>query len=54
MSPEKKKIINGYLVEEYWWAGKLVVYIDHHATEETYDEACNRLETETAPNGGEG
>lgn len=43
MSPERRKWIDNKLVEEYYWAGKMVVYIDHHATKETFEQACERL-----------
>lgn len=46
MSPDRKIVIGGKLVEEYYWAGKMVVYIDHYATEETYEEAVARLGNE--------
>lgn len=46
MTPSKTKTINGQLVEEFWWAGKYVVYIDHHATEETFNQAVARLTAE--------
>ena len=39
MMPERKTWVDGKLVEEYYWSGKLVVYVDHHAVEQTYDEA---------------
>lgn len=45
MAPDRKKIIEGTLVEEYYWAGKVVVYLDHSLTTETFDEACKRLAT---------
>jgi hypothetical protein len=31
MTPERKCKVTDKLVEEYYWAGKMVVYIDHHA-----------------------
>jgi len=43
MSPERKKIVNGKKVEEYYWAGKKVVYVDNHGVEMTFDEACNAI-----------
>jgi len=43
MTPERKEIIGSHKVEEYYWAGKKVVYIDNKATEETFDEARERL-----------
>lgn len=43
MSPERRKEINGIKVEEYYWSGKMVVYIDNHKTGESFDQACERL-----------
>ena len=49
MTPERKhRAANGALVEEYYWGGKLVVYIDHHATEQTYSEACAFVDSQAA------
>ena len=46
MSPEKRKRIGGHTVEKYYWAGKYPVYVDNHFTEETFEQACDRLELE--------
>ena len=46
MTPNKRKTVNGKLVEEYYWSRQLVVYIDHYPTEESYDEAISRLSKE--------
>jgi hypothetical protein len=43
MDPERKKTINGHEVCEFYWAGKMVVYINHHLTPETFPAACERL-----------
>lgn len=44
MSPERKAIIGEHKVEEYYWAGKMVVYVDNHLVNtETFDEACRRV-----------
>lgn len=48
MTPERKKTIDGTKVEEFYWAGKMVVYIDNQRTDESYDAACKRLEAEAA------
>lgn len=47
MSPERSKIINGRKVEEYYWSRRYPVYVDHQLVEETFDQACERLERET-------
>ncbi len=44
MSPERKCTVNGKLIEEYYWGGKMVVYVDHHAVEVTYAEAVEAVE----------
>lgn len=43
MRPDDKMIINGHKVEEYYWAGRKVVYINNRLTEKTFDEACGYL-----------
>lgn len=49
MSPDRKhRATNGVLVEEYYWAGKLAVYIDHHCTTQTYSEACAGVDAKAA------
>lgn len=50
MSPERKTIIDDRKVEEFYWAGKLVVYIDNRLTDETYEAACKRLNLEAGQN----
>ena len=46
MRPDDKMIINGHKVEEYYWAGKKVVYINNRLTEKTFDDACKDLRKE--------
>lgn len=49
MRPDKKKIINGKKVEQYYWAGKNVVYIDNYLQKgQTFEEVCADLEEEGA------
>ena len=43
MTPERKEMIGGHKVEEYYWNGKMVVYVDNKKTEETFAESCKRL-----------
>lgn len=43
MSPTRKETVNGRTVAEYWWAGKLVVYVGHHAVFDEYDSVCSKL-----------
>jgi hypothetical protein len=45
MRPEKKRIVNGHKVEQYYWAREYPVYVDNHLVEtgESFDEVCKRL-----------
>lgn len=43
MTPEKKKVINGRTVEQYYWAGEWVTYVDGHLVPETFDEAVDKI-----------
>jgi len=44
MSPERREMINGVKVEEYYWNGKMVVYVDNRANDDqTFDEVCGEL-----------
>ena len=38
MQPDKKKTVNGHKVEQFYWAGKNVVYIDNRLTSKKYNE----------------
>ena len=40
MQPERTKNIGQYTVEEFYWNGKMVVYIDNKTTKETFELAC--------------
>lgn len=42
MEPKRKKTIREVLIEEYYWNGKLIVYVDHHITDETFEQACEK------------
>jgi hypothetical protein len=42
MSPERKTTINGYLIEEYDWAGSFPVYVNHKLYNGTYKEAVEQ------------
>ena len=44
MTPERKQIINGREIREYYWAGKMVVYFDNRAYEGTYEQAIQEAE----------
>ncbi len=38
MSPDKVKTLRGHKVEQFYWAGRNVVYIDNRLTDWKYDE----------------
>jgi len=44
MTPEKKKVINGHKIEEFYWAGRYVVYIDNHLFEGSFDKAVKSVQ----------
>ena len=39
MIPERSITVNGHLIEEFYWAGEMVVYIDHKLISLSYDNA---------------
>lgn len=43
MSPERKCIINGQLIEEYYWGGKWVVYVDNQSVKTTYEQTIEDI-----------
>ena len=45
MRTERKRNINGNIVEEFRWGGTLVVYVNNLAYEETFEQACNVVKT---------
>jgi hypothetical protein len=49
MTPDRKEIVDGKKVEEYYWGGKMVVYIDNHFTEMTFEEAVEDLRCSCNP-----
>jgi len=38
MEPERKCVINGKTIEEIYWAGKYICYVDNHLSKLTYEE----------------
>jgi hypothetical protein len=40
MSPDKKEIIDGKKVEEYYWAGRYVVYVNNCAVKGNFKDTC--------------
>ena len=45
MSPNKRETVNGCKIEQYYWSGKNVVYIDNQAFDGTFDEAIEHVST---------
>ncbi len=43
MNARQITTINNHIVEEFYWNGKNVTYIDGHAADETYSHAVDRL-----------
>lgn len=43
MIPERKKKVQGKLVEEYIWNGDYKVYVDHVRVDLTFSEACESI-----------
>jgi len=41
MKPKRKAMICGTIIEEYYWIGKMVVYIDYKKFDGTYEEAVS-------------
>lgn len=39
MSPDRKTMINGHKIEEFWWAGSFCCYVDNMLSEWDYDKA---------------
>ena len=40
MTPERSTTIEGKLIEEFYWNGVLVVYVDHRRTHLPFETAC--------------
>lgn len=49
MSPDRKKIIGNVKIEEYYWAGKIVVYVDNHLSDLSFEDACRAAELAESP-----
>jgi len=43
MQPERKEFIGDRKVEEYYWSGKFVVYVDSHRVDMPFDKARQAL-----------
>jgi hypothetical protein len=43
VSPDKKEFINGKKVEEYYWAGRQVVYVNNCAVKSNFKDTCDAI-----------
>ncbi len=43
MKPERTKRIGGFVIEEFYWAGKFKVYVNDELTRDTFEAACNHI-----------
>jgi len=41
MLPEKQMKIGNFLIQQYYWNGRLVIYVNHHKTPLTWNEAID-------------
>ncbi len=46
MIPERTKRVAGKKVEEFYWAGALVVYVDNRADNRSFDDITEESEGE--------
>lgn len=44
MEAERKRIVKGHKVEEFYWNGRMVVYVDNCGTPGTFEDICALLE----------
>lgn len=52
MDPSQTKTINGVLIQQYYWNGRYVVYVDHRLVDRSFADACADAEA-SARKGGE-
>lgn len=51
MSPIRKKIINGKLIEEFYWEGRVVCYVDNKKYYSSFEEAIDEFANNTSDKG---
>ena len=49
MEPDRKSLIKGYKIEEFYWNGRQVVYVNNRLTDLLFDEACDVAAKEESP-----
>lgn len=48
MNPSRVKVINKHLIEEYYWAGDYVCYVDHVLqTGKSFDQVVSEYESKS-------
>lgn len=47
MKSERQESINGKLIQEFYWNGKRVVYVDHQLFIGSYEEALEKARKES-------
>lgn len=53
MSPNRKKQVGSKIIEEYWWAGGYVVYVNNRFVEGTFEQITTKLINELKKRKGE-
>lgn len=51
MTPARQTKIKGVKVEEFYWAGEMVVYVGNHLVERPYDEVVTEVRNNLEPLG---
>jgi len=41
MTPQRKETVNGHLIEEFYWNGRSVIYIENHKFHGCFDDAIS-------------
>lgn len=44
MTPDRVKKVGKHIIEEFYWAGKMVVYVDNRLTQQSFESACKSHE----------
>jgi hypothetical protein len=46
MSPERRAEIGDKIIEEFYWAGKVVVYVNNFLSNHSFEEECRAAENQ--------
>lgn len=49
MTPERKHKIRGHVVEEFYWGGMYLCYVDHRLCAEDFDATVSRMQRGDPP-----